>query len=1138
MAHQQGTTLVRDIAPGSDSSNPESLTELNGQLYFAADDAVHGRELWKSDGTAEGTVLLRDLRPGEGYQFPYGDGPYQSTPRELTNVNGTLFFTADDGNSGTELWMTDGTAEGTVLVKDIAAGVADSYYGSYPNSSSPTHLTNVNGTLFFAADEGVNGQELWKSDGTQAGTVMVRDINSGTGYQYYYGYGPYRSSPQNLTNVNGKLFFTAVTKENGEELWMSDGTTAGTMMVKDLSPGTFDSDYGIYPYSSYPRELTELNGTLFFTAFNTAQGEELWRTDGTEAGTILVKDIQPGISDGIYQGGLITYNGLLFFAADDGDHGTELWSSDGTEAGTVLVSDLEAGTGSSSPESLTVAGGTLYFTADTSASGRELWKTDGTAAGTVPVDDIRPGTLSSDPHELFDLDDTLLFSADDGAAGYQLWTLQTVQEFGTVTGVKFEDLNTNGVRDEGEPGLAGLTIFVDANNDGQLNTNELSAVTDQDGHYRLDVPVGSVTLRATRTANKIQTFPVIPEYYLLTVAVGQEISDLDFGEATLPPPDTPDLLADSDTGSSNDDDVTARNNDSPESALQFRLTGIANTAQVRLFASGVLVATVTADSSEIIVTTDGVTALPEGVQTISAVQVFQGVESAASSPLILLIDTQAPAAIETVPHLFATVGELFSYDVDSDDETSADTQYSLSGAPNGMTIDEDGVLSWTPSGDQAVPQNFQVRLTDTAGNTTTQDITMTVLGDIPAYPDNYSVDEDSTLVIDVANGLLANDGDDQTGTLTVELVAGPPNGSLLLNVDGSFSYTPLPQFAGTDSFMYRALDGEDPSNVAMVTMTVNSVNDAPIATGETYVLDEDTPLTIGAANGVLINDLDEEGDALTASLIAGPEHGSLQLNADGSFVYTPAQQFSGEDAFTYEARDAFGASDPVTVTLTVRAVNDPPITLGDSYSVDEDDVLVVDDTSGLADVLANDSDPDSATLTVTLDSSPVHGTVTLQPDGTFVYQPDDDFFGSDSFTYIASDGALQSPPTTVNIAVNAVADPPQANDNSFQIENDAQEHSFDVLANDTTDPDGQQTLTLTAVTQGTAGGTVEIHNGCPTLHGAGRLCRFGYVHLYGAGHRRLDGYRDGDSASDRRFCEHAFWTCLRRCEWRSGTGCG
>ncbi|NQT14083.1 MAG: hypothetical protein HQ582_15120, partial [Planctomycetes bacterium] len=222
----QGTTLVEDINSGTSSSDPSNLVEYNGELYFVADDGTNGEELWKSDGTEAGTVLVKDINSGSGYQYPYGDGPLQSFPRDLTVVNGKLFFSAEDADHGSELWMSDGTGAGTVLVKDIVTGTHTDDYGTYPNSSNPQNLTDVNGTLFFTADDGETGRELWKSNGTASGTVLVKDIVTGT-HTDDYGTYPNASNPQNLTDVNGTLFFTADDGDTGRELWKSNGTASG-----------------------------------------------------------------------------------------------------------------------------------------------------------------------------------------------------------------------------------------------------------------------------------------------------------------------------------------------------------------------------------------------------------------------------------------------------------------------------------------------------------------------------------------------------------------------------------------------------------------------------------------------------------------------------------------------------------------------------------------------------------------------------------------------------------------------------------------------------------------------------------------------------------------------------------------------
>ncbi|XXF75309.1 HYR domain-containing protein [Myxococcaceae bacterium GXIMD 01537] len=330
-----GTVRVKDIWPGSASSSPHSGVDVNGELFFFAYGETTGGELWKSDGTEEGTVLVKDIRPGSAHSY--------ATP--LANVGGTLFLSANDGVNGTELWKSDGTEAGTVLVKDLNPG----------GDGTPQQAIAVGGTLFFTAYDGVSGLELWKSDGTAAGTQRVKDIFPGSQDPYIW----------HLTASGGKAFFDAFDGVNGDELWVSDGTEAGTRIV----------DLGLH--GSNPLSLIDLNGTLLFWGWTEATGTELWRTDGTALGTKLVKDICAGASSSVTTWTPlkepVVLDGEVYFTADDCAHGEELWKSDGTAAGTVRVTDLVPGPGSAYPEGLTVSGKRIFFHADDGVHGRELW---------------------------------------------------------------------------------------------------------------------------------------------------------------------------------------------------------------------------------------------------------------------------------------------------------------------------------------------------------------------------------------------------------------------------------------------------------------------------------------------------------------------------------------------------------------------------------------------------------------------------------------------------------------------------------------------------------------------------------------------------------------------------------------------
>ena len=338
--------LVKDINDTDDgvSSSPEQFTNVNGTLFFVADNGVNGNELWKSVPPYDtgSTTLVKDINTTP-------DVSEDSDLEELAEINGTLYFSANNGVNGQELWKSVAPygATDTTLVKDI---------NTTPDVSAnsfPAGFANRSGDVYFNADDGVNGQELWKSNGTGPGTTMVVDINPAVG----------GSNPDEITNVNGTLFFSADGPIEGRELWKSDGTGPGTAVVADINPTVSPSN---------PQEITNLNGTLFFRAGDGANGTELWKSNGGPlgAGTEMVADINPSGSS--LPAGLTGVGGQVFFRATDGVNGIELWRSTGS--GATLVRDINPLAAASSPDALTDVNGTLFFRATDGSTNRELWK--------------------------------------------------------------------------------------------------------------------------------------------------------------------------------------------------------------------------------------------------------------------------------------------------------------------------------------------------------------------------------------------------------------------------------------------------------------------------------------------------------------------------------------------------------------------------------------------------------------------------------------------------------------------------------------------------------------------------------------------------------------------------------------------
>jgi ELWxxDGT repeat protein len=424
-----------DIFPGTTNSVPNEsvpahFTQVGNKLIFEATDAAHGRELWVTDGiSTRGTHLLKDINSGAGSAILLGPETL-STPSgaaifKPVLFNGFVYFAGLDGN-GQELWRTDGTGDGTVLFADINPG---------PGHSIPQNLTVSGNFLYFGADDGAHGTELWKTDGTTA--HIVADINPTGG-----------SSPFSLTDVDGRLFFTA-SDGSGGGLYVTDGITTSSRLATDFS--------GVH---------AAFNGKLYFTGLDATHGRELWVSDGTVAGTHIVADIDTAEPNANGNGDsspfdLTVFNGALYFSASDGFHGTELWRSDGTT--TTLLKDINPSVAaSSSPDHLTVVGNRLFFDADDGTHGRALWVTDGSAGGTHLVTDINTGFFFGLPNDLQNVNGALYFASPitanvsglfrtDGVTVTQIVNdyapADVFDPFAFLSGIPGNDVNGDGISD-------------------------------------------------------------------------------------------------------------------------------------------------------------------------------------------------------------------------------------------------------------------------------------------------------------------------------------------------------------------------------------------------------------------------------------------------------------------------------------------------------------------------------------------------------------------------------------------------------------------------------------------------------------------------------------------------------------------
>ncbi len=554
-------SLVANINPGpagtNNSSSPKRMAAFQDKVYFVADDGVHGDELWVSDGSEGGTYLVKDIYPGA----------FDGDPLNLTPGSDWLYFTVEDGINGRELWRTNGTTEGTVLVKDILTGIGD---------SNPSGLTMWNGILFFSANEVGTGRELWRSEGTTADTRRVRDLYPGVSdanpssltvfkdklffvakRNNYSGPGLFMTSgdsistnivkhfgiqsnnPRDLIVVNNTLFFWVNGTPGGpvylgNELWKSDGTFGGTTLVKDIYPGSsgsvdftsgiekailgnqlvFVANDGVHGYqlwisdgtmpgthiieeTGFPRVLRTVGNSVFFQA-HTPDHKGLWKTDGTAAGTIPVRDFSlspPTFLIAGYIQEAIAFNGQYFFTGDPDLKGLELWRSNGTEAGTVEVSDIRQETASSTITGFVPSGNYLFFSANDGVHGQELWRTDGTSEGTIMLSDILPGYQSSNPSELTQVGDWIFFYAVDTISIKALWksdgTPEGTERLKGFTQVRYL-VAMNGILYFGaDEGPTGLELWrSDGTPAGTVLLKDIDSNPFTDGFCSYNAPVG------------------------------------------------------------------------------------------------------------------------------------------------------------------------------------------------------------------------------------------------------------------------------------------------------------------------------------------------------------------------------------------------------------------------------------------------------------------------------------------------------------------------------------------------------------------------------------------------------------------------------------------------------------------------
>ncbi len=403
--------------------------------------------------------------------------------------------------------------------------------------------------------------------------------------------------------------------------------------------------------------------------------------------------------------------------------------------------------------------------------------------------------------------------------------------------------------------------------------------------------------------------------------------------------------------------------------------------------------------------------------------------------------------------------------VSATDPDSASLTYAVVAGPQhgSVSLGANGAYTYTPGANYNGSDSFTFQANDGLANSNIATVSLTIaaVNDAPVAAAGTGSGAQGAVI---SGQLSATDVD--SASLTYSLATGPQHGSVTVNANGTYQYTPTAGYTGADSFSFKASDGSLSSNTAAVSLTISAVNQAPVATSTSASGAED-----GVINGQA-SASDVNSPVLTYSLVTGPQHGALTFNADGSYQYAPAANYNGADSFSFKASDGSLSSNTATVSLTVTAVNDAPTAAASSASGAEDTAI-----SGQVSA----TDVDSATLTYAVSTGPQHGSLVLNANGSYQYTPVANYNGADSFSFTASDGSLTSIPASVSLTVTPVNDPPVANTDSASVTTGSS-LSFPVatlLANDT-DVDGN-VLTVTGVAMGAnPHGTVQLVNGVVT----------------------------------------------------------
>jgi large repetitive protein len=925
------------------------------------------------------------------------DGTVTFTPNPNFNGSTTVTYTISDGKGGTSTATVTLTA---AAVNDPPVAVNDNASTAEDTPVKIAVLTN---------DSDADGDPLTITAATAPnGTVVI--------------------------NPDGTITYTPNADYNGVDIityTISDGkggtstatVTIGVGIENDAPVGTvIPNQTNVDAASvlvSVAGNFSDVDGDpLSFSATGLPAGLTINPTTGLISGTIDRAASQP--SGGVYSVRVVVADGK-------GGETSQTFSWTVTNPAPIAANDI-ATTREDTPVTVPVLAN------DSDPDRDPLMVTVASAPnGTVLINP--DGSLTYSPKANFNGTDTITYAISDGNGGTSTATL-------TITVTPINDppvaVNDNASTAEDTP----VTVSVLAN-DSDLDGDPLIVTEAFAANGTVVVnPDGTVTYTPNPNFNGVDTVT----YTISDGKGGTSTATITIGVGgdNDPPVSTPIANQANPDSATISLPVAVNFSDVDGDPLIFSATGLPAGLSINP-TTGLISGTIDKAASQ-----------PGGGFYTVTVTAEDGQGGAVSRSFIWTITNPAPNATNDT----ATTAEdtpvlvpVLSNDNDPDGDPLTITAAS---APNGrVDINPDGSVTYTPNANFNGTDTITYLISDGNGGTATAQATVTVtpVNDPPvAAGDSAITTEDTPLRVPV----LSNDRDLDGDPLTVT-AATAPNGTVVINPDGTITYTPNPDFNGTDSITYTISDGKGGTSTATVAVTVNPINDLPVAANDSATTLEDQPVTLP----VLANDSDPDGDPLTVTAATSP-NGSVVINPDGTITFTPALNFNGPATITYTVSDGKGGTTTASVTVTVTPVNDPPVARADVGATPED-------TPVRLSPLANDSDVDGNPLTITAASAP-NGTVVINPDGTITYTPNRNFNGTDTVTYQISDGKGGFSTATITVTVAAVNDPPVAANDVIGTDEDTPVR-IPVLANDL-DADGDP-LTITVATS--PNGTVVIN---------------------------------------------------------------